>query len=188
MEAAPRFIRDSQFDGPGNALFGVRHSEAISFNRTAGVLVCPHENLSSLKLPSRDGFPSHAERRSLRGIKAPLFWWPLGSLLLVWGLLYLPHLRDSPACYGDETGTLLIGRDLFGVKVQSAPSGDDCFTRRRIRVGFADNEGCLHNPPGQASRPLEPRACLLRSEFSALLQCVAFGKTPKGMPDFLLLS
>ena len=45
----------------------------------------------------------HPERRSLREIKARLLWWPLGSLLLVWGLLYLPHLRDSPAWYGDET-------------------------------------------------------------------------------------
>ncbi len=63
-------------------------------------------------------FPLHDERRSLRGIKAPLLWWPLGSLLLVWELLYLPHLRDSPAWYGDETGTLLIGREL--VRGQSA--------------------------------------------------------------------
>jgi hypothetical protein len=32
--------------------------------------------------------------------------------------LYLPHLRDSPAWFGDETGTLLIGREL--VRGQSA--------------------------------------------------------------------
>jgi 4-amino-4-deoxy-L-arabinose transferase-like glycosyltransferase len=63
-------------------------------------------------------FSLNPEHRSLRGIKARLLWWPLGSLLLVWELLYLPHLRDSPAWYGDETGTLLMGQEL--VRGQSA--------------------------------------------------------------------
>lgn len=30
-----------------------------------------------------------------------------------WSLLYLPHLRDSPKWYGDETLTLIIGKALF---------------------------------------------------------------------------
>ena len=33
-------------------------------------------------------------------------------ILLVWGLLYLPHLRTSPRWYGDETLTLMIGKSL----------------------------------------------------------------------------
>lgn len=33
--------------------------------------------------------------------------------IIVWGLLYLPHLRTSPPWYGDETVTLMIGRTVF---------------------------------------------------------------------------
>lgn len=33
-------------------------------------------------------------------------------VLVVWGLLYLPHLRTSPRWYGDETITLACGHDL----------------------------------------------------------------------------
>jgi 4-amino-4-deoxy-L-arabinose transferase-like glycosyltransferase len=56
-------------------------------------------------------------RHSLSEIKTLLFWWPLGLLLLVWAILYLPRLRESPSWYGDETLTLL-GREL--VRGQSA--------------------------------------------------------------------
>jgi 4-amino-4-deoxy-L-arabinose transferase-like glycosyltransferase len=34
-------------------------------------------------------------------------------LVLVWMLLYLPHLRTSPGWYGDETLTLMIGKSLY---------------------------------------------------------------------------
>ncbi len=55
---------------------------------------------------------SHPERRSLRVTKKILFWSALASIFFAWQILYLPHLRDSPPWYGDETGTLLIGREL----------------------------------------------------------------------------
>ncbi len=38
---------------------------------------------------------------------------PTVLILIVWALLYLPHLRTSPGWYGDETLTLMIGRSLF---------------------------------------------------------------------------
>lgn len=42
-----------------------------------------------------------------------LTWISIGLLGLIWILLFLPNLRTSPSWYGDETGTLLIGRELF---------------------------------------------------------------------------
>jgi 4-amino-4-deoxy-L-arabinose transferase-like glycosyltransferase len=38
---------------------------------------------------------------------------PLVSIIFIWGILYLPHLRTSPRWYGDETLTLMIGRSVF---------------------------------------------------------------------------
>jgi hypothetical protein len=38
---------------------------------------------------------------------------PVTVIFAIWALLYLPHLRDSPRWYGDETLTLMIGRALF---------------------------------------------------------------------------
>lgn len=38
---------------------------------------------------------------------------PAIVLLAVWAVLYTPSLRTSPAWYGDETLTLMIGRSLF---------------------------------------------------------------------------
>ena len=55
---------------------------------------------------------SRPEHRSLRDTKRALSWSALGSIFFAWQILYLPHLRDSPPWYGDETGTLLIGRGL----------------------------------------------------------------------------
>jgi hypothetical protein len=46
------------------------------------------------------------------GLKRRLMWAPLLVILLVWILLYLPHLRTSPRWYGDETLTLMIGKGL----------------------------------------------------------------------------
>jgi len=37
--------------------------------------------------------------------------------IIVWALLYLPHLRTSPPWYGDETVTLMIGRSVFSGEV-----------------------------------------------------------------------
>lgn len=34
------------------------------------------------------------------------------SVLLTWALLYLPYLRTSPGWYGDETGALILARNL----------------------------------------------------------------------------
>ena len=38
---------------------------------------------------------------------------PVTLIVVAWSLLYLPHLRDSPKWYGDETLTLMIGKALF---------------------------------------------------------------------------
>jgi 4-amino-4-deoxy-L-arabinose transferase-like glycosyltransferase len=38
---------------------------------------------------------------------------PVLLLLAVWGALYLPHLRENPGWYGDETLTLMIGKSLY---------------------------------------------------------------------------
>lgn len=38
---------------------------------------------------------------------------PLVSIIFIWGLLYLPHLRTSPRWYGDETLTLMISQSVF---------------------------------------------------------------------------
>ncbi len=52
-------------------------------------------------------------KTSVRGsIKKPVFFIPPLSILLVWALLYLPHLRHSPSWYGDETGALILARNL----------------------------------------------------------------------------
>ncbi len=53
------------------------------------------------------------KRRPIGTVKWWFFWLPVGSLLLLWVLLYLPHLRDSPGWYGDETTTLMLSRNLF---------------------------------------------------------------------------
>ncbi|CAN5764316.1 hypothetical protein BH09VER1_BH09VER1_51020 [soil metagenome] len=53
------------------------------------------------------------KRWSYRQVQGRLVWWPAVSLLLLWQLLYLPHLRDAPSWYGDETATLLLSRNLF---------------------------------------------------------------------------
>ena len=37
----------------------------------------------------------------------------IALISLSWSLLYLPHLRNSPKWYGDETLTLIIGKALF---------------------------------------------------------------------------
>jgi hypothetical protein len=37
----------------------------------------------------------------------------IAAISISWSLLYLPHLRDSPKWYGDETLTLIIGKALF---------------------------------------------------------------------------
>jgi len=39
--------------------------------------------------------------------------WCIVGLVALWAILYLPHLRTSPAWYGDETLTLMIGKSLF---------------------------------------------------------------------------
>lgn len=41
-----------------------------------------------------------------------LLWLCSAIVLVVWGVLYLPHLRTSPRWYGDETITLACGYDL----------------------------------------------------------------------------
>ena len=61
--------------------------------------------------------PNEWTRRRLsrlrsKRLRALLLWCPLISLLFFWEILYLPRLRDSPGWYGDETGTLLIAREL----------------------------------------------------------------------------
>ncbi len=38
---------------------------------------------------------------------------PVALIVVAWGLLYLPNLRESPKWYGDETLTLMIGKALF---------------------------------------------------------------------------
>jgi hypothetical protein len=62
--------------------------------------------------------PSDLARRSLnrprlKRLRSLLLWCPLISLFFFWEILFLPRLRDSPGWYGDETGTLLMGRELF---------------------------------------------------------------------------
>lgn len=49
---------------------------------------------------------------SVHILRRRLFWWPLLSLIFLWSLLYLPSLRTSPPWYGDETGALILGRNL----------------------------------------------------------------------------
>ena len=39
--------------------------------------------------------------------------WIIIGVIALWAILYLPHLRTSPAWYGDETLTLMIGKSLF---------------------------------------------------------------------------
>ena len=63
--------------------------------------------------PARDFTRRHLDRLRLSRLRALLLWCPLLSLLFFWEMLYLPRLRDSPGWYGDETGTLLMGRELF---------------------------------------------------------------------------
>jgi 4-amino-4-deoxy-L-arabinose transferase-like glycosyltransferase len=48
-----------------------------------------------------------------RALRRSLLLWPAALLTVLWAVLYLPHLRTSPGWYGDETGALLIGRNLF---------------------------------------------------------------------------
>lgn len=54
-----------------------------------------------------------AGRWSVGRVRRWFFWVPVVSLILLWQLLYLPHLRDSPGWYGDETITLMLSRNLF---------------------------------------------------------------------------
>ncbi len=46
-------------------------------------------------------------------LKKRLFWGPLLIILLVWALLYLPHLRTSPGWYGDEILAFDAGTQLL---------------------------------------------------------------------------
>jgi 4-amino-4-deoxy-L-arabinose transferase-like glycosyltransferase len=62
--------------------------------------------------PNALPFASGRKRLSPGDLKARIVWWPFGLVLLIWGILYLPRLRDSPGWYGDETLTLLVGREL----------------------------------------------------------------------------
>ena len=50
--------------------------------------------------------------RSLKRVRRAAWIFPVALLLSVWSLLYLPHLRTSPAWYGDETIALSAGLDL----------------------------------------------------------------------------
>lgn len=50
---------------------------------------------------------------SSKSFRARISWLPPLSLISVWALLYLPHLRISPGWYGDETGAFIIGKNLF---------------------------------------------------------------------------
>jgi hypothetical protein len=59
--------------------------------------------------------------RFFPSLKSAAVWVPLASLLLVWGLLYLPHLRDSPGWYGDETVSLQMGRELLRGRIAYGP-------------------------------------------------------------------
>ena len=48
--------------------------------------------------------------------KLPKRWETTATILLIvsaWACLYLPHLRTTPAWYGDETLTLMIGKSLY---------------------------------------------------------------------------
>jgi len=45
-------------------------------------------------------------------VRKAAFWAPLVSIVLIWQILYLPHLRDSPSWYGDEVATFQMGREL----------------------------------------------------------------------------
>ena len=49
---------------------------------------------------------------SFRSIRRLALILPLTLILAVWSVLYLPHLRTSPAWYGDETVALAAGLDL----------------------------------------------------------------------------
>ena len=53
-----------------------------------------------------------AESSPRQALRRRLCWVPLVTILAVWALLYLPHLRTSPRWYGDETLTLAIGQSL----------------------------------------------------------------------------
>ena len=62
-----------------------------------------------------------------RGRRARRFWLSGAVLLLLlWALLYLPHLRSSPRWYGDELVTLLAGQSLV----------DGSFANRALRYSY----------------------------------------------------
>lgn len=57
-------------------------------------------------------FGARERPSSFRSIRRLALILPLTLILAVWSVLYLPHLRTSPAWYGDETVALSAGLDL----------------------------------------------------------------------------
>jgi len=55
----------------------------------------------------------NSPRNPFRVLRQRAIWIPLTVLFCIWAVLYLPQLRTSPAWYGDETLTLMIGKSLF---------------------------------------------------------------------------
>jgi len=52
-------------------------------------------------------------RRTFRSRRLFWVWGPISILLVVWLVLYLPHLRTCPGWYGDETIALTAAQDLM---------------------------------------------------------------------------